>query len=174
MTDVSADAALRDPYLQSSPGAAHDVVMGQSASPAGTVLPSPSAGVSPYAAAPLWGVAPLPPTPSTAGRSPGAAAGELSPAKVEDVTLSPVKVEDVTLEAPPSPLPWPTTEDGQEERVSFLNLAMAPPGDAESAAKRFLSLLTLHMEGQVTMEQAVPYGDITVHRGRAWPGGVIA
>jgi len=73
--------------------------------------------------------------------------------------------------APPTPEPWPATPDGQNEVCSFFELARAPPGDAASAATRFLNLLSMHMEGRVQLEQDEPYGDIKIHCGPQWPSG---
>mmetsp|Transcript_73748 Transcript_73748/g.163022 ORF Transcript_73748/g.163022 Transcript_73748/m.163022 type:complete len:122 (+) Transcript_73748:235-600(+) len=55
------------------------------------------------------------------------------------------------------------------EGVSFLDLCAGPPGGAEAAAARFLGLLSLHMEGAVSLDQDEPYGDIIVGRGPTWP-----
>lgn len=62
---------------------------------------------------------------------------------------------------------WPGGDDNPEV-VSFHELARAPPATPEAAAKRFLNLLGMHKEGKVILEQDVPYGDISVHRGPRW------
>mmetsp|Transcript_105439 Transcript_105439/g.272962 ORF Transcript_105439/g.272962 Transcript_105439/m.272962 type:complete len:103 (+) Transcript_105439:656-964(+) len=54
---------------------------------------------------------------------------------------------------------------GAEEGVSFFGLCESPPGGASAAAKRFMNLLVLHMDGAVSLEQEAPYGDILVHQG---------
>ncbi|CAK0826142.1 unnamed protein product [Prorocentrum cordatum] len=58
--------------------------------------------------------------------------------------------------------------------VSFLELCERPPGGAEAAAQRFLSLLALHMEGAVTVSQEEPYGDILIGRGVNWSAAPMA
>jgi hypothetical protein len=54
---------------------------------------------------------------------------------------------------------------GPDVGVSFLDLCDGPPGGAEAGARRFFNLLSLHMEGVVSVSQADPYGDISVGRG---------
>lgn len=71
------------------------------------------------------------------------------------------------------PLPWPSTPNGQDEVCSFFNLARAPPVGADVAARRFLNLLSMHMEGTVVLQQEEAYEDIQVHRGPEWPGGLV-
>jgi chromatin segregation and condensation protein Rec8/ScpA/Scc1 (kleisin family) len=68
---------------------------------------------------------------------------------------------------------FPEATDGRAEVHSFFTLIKAPPGDADSAARRFLNLLSLHMDGHVTLEQSEPYGDISIHQGDAWQGGLV-
>merc|ERR1719375_972848 len=130
----------------------------------GAVLPSPAPG------------APLPSTggPSTAIASPAAAthSAAASPAVAATTPLSPGMVTGAEREEA-QPLPWPTTPDGQDEVCSFFNLARAPPGGADVAARRFLNLLSMHMEGTVVLTQEEDYGDIAVHRGPDWPGGLV-
>jgi hypothetical protein len=151
----SPQALLRDPYLLSPA----DDNMGLEASPGG--LPSPAVasnqGVSmpsPMLEAPVGSPAASPSNVSAAVASPGLAESALAE---EAPALAPQRQ------------PWPQTLDGQDEVVSFLGLARAPPGDADLAARRFLNLLSMHMDGQVTLDQTDAYGDISVHRGPQWP-----
>lgn len=62
---------------------------------------------------------------------------------------------------------------GGAAAVSFLELCERPPGGAEAAAQRFLSLLALHMEGAVTVSQEEPYGDILIGRGANWSAAPV-
>jgi len=182
--------ALQDPYFAASPGVAPDDAMHMGsatsslASPAGIpyspggVLPSPgghSAGLqspgtalqSPGTAWPSPGAIAPSPTASThsaSGLLPGAAA---TPMSVPGAALSVIDRDAA------EPLPWPVTPDGQDEVCSFFNLARAPPVAADVAAKRFLNLLSLHMEGMVTLQQEEAYGDISVHRAPGWPGSLV-
>lgn len=55
--------------------------------------------------------------------------------------------------------------EGRGADVTFFGLCQSPPGGASNAAKRFISLLTLHMEGAVELQQEEDYGDIQVRRG---------
>lgn len=49
---------------------------------------------------------------------------------------------------------------------SFASLCSG--GGAEAAASRFMHLLSMHMEGVVSLGQTEPYGDITIGRGPSW------
>jgi len=168
--------ALADPYCASTPGHAGDV--GHSPSPGAAGPPSVPGSVgasvplqldanSPLGASPVPATPGAPsaaPTPTTAGWSIAGVVGEDTPAP-SPVAPSPAAPSSEAMS------PWPSTPDGQAEACSFFTLVKAPPGDADAAAKRFLSLLSLHMEGAVVLEQAQPYGDITIHPGAQWPGG---
>lgn len=182
---LSPDAAMRDPYWTGDAGLAAadpmdlDPTLGRGvASPdAGFssgvgFIPSPGVGAAIQGVAAAigsaslhHGVAPTPvahsvaATPTTAGWSITGAVGEDSPAH-----------EAPTAE--PTALPWPAAPPGEAEVISFFALVKAPPAGADAAARRFLNLLSMHMEGQVTLEQEEPYGDISIHRGLSWPGGL--
>lgn len=54
----------------------------------------------------------------------------------------------------------------EDNALSFLGLCAACT--AEAAACRFVDLLSLHMNGVVSLEQAKPYGDISIARGDEW------
>ncbi|CAE7406501.1 RAD21L1 [Symbiodinium natans] len=56
----------------------------------------------------------------------------------------------------------------EEAALSFLDLCDSDQCSAEAAACRFVDLLSLHMSGAVTLQQDVPYADITVVRGTTW------
>eukprot|EP00928_Gymnodinium_smaydae_P007185 TRINITY_DN12596_c0_g3_i1.p1 TRINITY_DN12596_c0_g3~~TRINITY_DN12596_c0_g3_i1.p1 ORF type:complete len:663 (-),score=136.91 TRINITY_DN12596_c0_g3_i1:77-1969(-) len=61
-----------------------------------------------------------------------------------------------------------TFEHSPDAAVSFLGLCREPPADAESATCRFLALLSSHMAGQISVDQAAPYQDILITRGPSW------
>lgn len=56
----------------------------------------------------------------------------------------------------------------EESKVSFIRMCEGPPGGADSAARRFMNLLLLHMEGSVSLKQDEAYGDIAIGRGPMW------
>jgi len=162
-------SAYDDPYALASPGAGGDVVMGTSLSavtgrsPAMSVaemlgarsVPRDSPEVSPMGAAPSPAMAShssTMPTPGTAGWS------------------AETPVPNTTV--PEAGSPWPASPDGRAEVSSFFSVVKAPPGDAESAARRFMNLLFMHAEGQVVLEQEQAYGDIAINIGPSWPGSV--
>jgi len=73
----------------------------------------------------------------------------------------------VPSEVPEHPTGPPAREEVVEllpaqETVSFFDLCGEPPGDAEAAARRFMGLLSLYMDGAVDLHQVEPYGDITI------------
>jgi len=56
-----------------------------------------------------------------------------------------------------------------DQEVSFFELCDLPPGGAEAGACRFLNVLSMHMEGIISLDQAEPYEDIILRRGPNWP-----
>lgn len=54
----------------------------------------------------------------------------------------------------------------EDKEISFLDLCSN--GSAEAGARRFLSLLTLHMDGVLELNQDEPYGDIQIRKGPDW------
>jgi len=166
----SSPAALQDPYFSASPAGAADDAMGVSSplplpSP-GTALPSPGTAVrSPGSPGALL------PSPAAASHSGAGSPPAVAPSPMSADVASPAGLLNEI--AVGQPLVWPVAPDGQDEVCSFYNLARAPPGGADMAARRFLNLLSMHKEGKVIMEQEQAYGDISVHRGPDWPGGLV-
>jgi len=56
-----------------------------------------------------------------------------------------------------------------ETDASLLGLCSASSWGAEDVARSFMELLTLHMDGGVSLTQAEPYGDVVIGRGPDWP-----
>jgi len=56
-----------------------------------------------------------------------------------------------------------------ETDVSLLDLCSTSEWGAEDVAQSFMGLLTLHMEGAVSLTQVESYGDIIIGRGADWP-----
>jgi len=63
-----------------------------------------------------------------------------------------------------------------EQGASFFDLCNASPSSADAAARKFVNLLGMFMEGSVAMSQAEPYGDIAIRRRGDWPAelGAVA
>jgi len=58
--------------------------------------------------------------------------------------------------------------EGEAASVSFLGLCDTTSLSCAEAARRFVDLLALHMEGAVSLDQEEPYGDISVGKGPDW------
>lgn len=76
--------------------------------------------------------------------------------------------EDVTIKLEPTEatdIKHILESKAEHETISFLELCN---NGAEDGARRFLSLLTMHMDGILSLNQDEPYGDITIGRGPDW------
>jgi len=108
----------------------------------------------------------------------GAASAQGSPA-APSLRLSPCKKEVKVETEQDSEMAYAVTagkqaweirhglgDDFAEQELSFFELCNN--GTAEAGARRFLSLLTLHMDGVVGLSQDEPFGDIHITRGHDW------
>eukprot|EP00747_Dinoflagellata_sp_TGD_P104602 gnl/TRDRNA2_/TRDRNA2_169287_c1_seq1.p1 gnl/TRDRNA2_/TRDRNA2_169287_c1~~gnl/TRDRNA2_/TRDRNA2_169287_c1_seq1.p1 ORF type:complete len:165 (-),score=42.16 gnl/TRDRNA2_/TRDRNA2_169287_c1_seq1:92-544(-) len=138
----------------------------------------------------------LPGSPGDGGGLPGDFQGVDMPDMQEDPEVAPMDVKEPDLPEPDLPELPPVRQKLQaiqdagedaagvkqlqerqlrqaferhEAEVSFNELCDGPPGGAEAAALRFISLLAMHTEGLIAVSQAEPFADILIGPGPIWP-----